>query len=59
MTEGIDRAVGSRELTAVAQETAVEIKSIGQTLGAQISGIDLGQPLSDADLRPILRALGS
>lgn len=30
----------------------------GQTLGARIEGIDLGQPLSDADFKMILRALG-
>jgi len=30
----------------------------GQTLGARIEGIDLGQPLSDADFKTILRALG-
>jgi taurine dioxygenase len=29
------------------------------TLGARIEGIDLGQPLSDADFRAILRALGA
>ncbi|HQT79668.1 MAG TPA: TauD/TfdA family dioxygenase, partial [Rhodopila sp.] len=30
----------------------------GQTLGARIEAIDLSEPLSDADFRGILRALG-
>ncbi|HEX5327237.1 MAG TPA: TauD/TfdA family dioxygenase [Acetobacteraceae bacterium] len=30
----------------------------GHTLGARIDGIDLGQPLSDHDVRTLLRALG-
>lgn len=30
----------------------------GQSLGARIEGIDLANPLSDADLRTLLRALG-
>jgi len=30
----------------------------GQTLGARIEGVDLANPLSDADFRTVLRALG-
>jgi taurine dioxygenase len=30
-----------------------------ETLGARITGIDLGQPLSDVDFRTVLRALGA
>jgi taurine dioxygenase len=30
----------------------------GQTLGARIEDIDLAEPLSDSDLRTLLRALG-
>ena len=37
----------------------MEITPSGQTLGASITGIDLGQKLSDADFRTILRALGA
>lgn len=36
----------------------MQIIPSGATLGAQIEGIDLAQPLSDADFRTILRALG-
>ena len=36
----------------------MDITPSGQTLGARITGIDLGQPLSDGDFRAILRALG-
>ncbi len=36
----------------------MQITPSGQTLGARIEGIDLAQPLSDADFRTILRALG-
>ena len=36
----------------------MNITPSGQTLGARIEGIDLGEPLSDADFRTILRALG-
>ena len=37
----------------------MEIIPTGQTLGARIEGIDLGAPLSDADFRSVLRALGA
>src|SRR5580704_3808049 len=37
----------------------MEITPSSQALGARIEGIDLGQPLSDADVRAILRALGA
>jgi taurine dioxygenase len=37
----------------------MQITPTGKTLGASITGIDLGNPLSDADLRTILRALGT
>ena len=37
----------------------MEITPSGQTLGARITGIDLAQPLSDGDLRAVLRALGA
>lgn len=37
----------------------MEITPSGQTLGARITGIDLADPLSDADFRTILRALGA
>lgn len=37
----------------------MQIIPSGQTLGARIEGIDLGQPLSDGDVRAILRALGA
>ena len=37
----------------------MQIIPSGETLGAGIAGIDLGQPLSDADFRSILRALGA
>ncbi len=36
----------------------MEIIPSGQTLGARIEGIDLGEPLSDGDFRTLLRALG-
>jgi len=36
----------------------MDIALSGQTLGAHITGIDLAQPLSDADFRAVLRALG-
>ena len=36
----------------------MQITPSGQTLGARIESIDLGRPLSDADLRSILRAFG-
>ena len=36
----------------------MQITPTGQTLGARVEGIDLGNPLSDADRRTILRALG-
>lgn len=36
----------------------MQITPTGQTLGARVEGIDLGTPLSDADRRTILRALG-
>lgn len=36
----------------------MELIPSGQTLGARIEGLDLGQPLSDAGRRTILRALG-
>jgi taurine dioxygenase len=36
----------------------MQIIPTGQCLGARIDGIDLGQTLSDADFRTILRALG-
>jgi taurine dioxygenase len=36
----------------------MDIIPSGQTLGARIVDIDLGQPLSDADRRTVLRALG-
>jgi len=36
----------------------MDIIPSGQTLGARVTGIDLAQPLSDKDFRPILRALG-
>ena len=36
----------------------MQITPTGETLGARIEGIDLAQPLSDADRRLILRALG-
>ena len=36
----------------------MEIIPGGQTLGARIEGIDLGEPLSDGDFRTLLRALG-
>jgi taurine dioxygenase len=36
----------------------MEIMPSGQTLGARIEGIDLGEPLSDSDFRTLLRALG-
>lgn len=36
----------------------MQIIPSGQTLGARVDGIDLGQPLSDTDRRAILRALG-
>jgi taurine dioxygenase len=31
----------------------------GETLGARVHGVDLGQPLSDQDFRTVLRALGT
>ncbi|HSU06824.1 MAG TPA: TauD/TfdA family dioxygenase [Acetobacteraceae bacterium] len=37
----------------------MQIIPSGETLGAGIAGIDLGQPLSDADFRSIMRALGA
>ena len=37
----------------------MDITLSGQTLGARITGIDLGQPLSDAAFRDMLRALGA
>jgi taurine dioxygenase len=37
----------------------MEIIPTGQTLGARIERIELGQPLPDDDLRTILRALGT
>src|SRR5271166_2470498 len=37
---------------------SMEITPSGQTLGARIEGVDLGAPLSDANVRSILRALG-
>ena len=36
----------------------MDITPSGESLGARIEGIDLGQPLSGADFRTILRALG-
>ena len=36
----------------------MHISPTGQTLGARVEGIDLQQPLSAADIRTILRALG-
>lgn len=36
----------------------MKITPTGQTLGARVEGIDLGQPLSAGDYRTILRALG-
>src|SRR5947209_17653751 len=36
----------------------MEIIPSDQTLGARVEGIDLATPLSDADFRTILRALG-
>jgi taurine dioxygenase len=36
----------------------MEIIPGGQTLGARIEGIDLGEPLPDGDFRTLLRALG-
>lgn len=36
----------------------MEIKSTSHTLGARVQGIDLSKPLSEADHRAILRALG-
>jgi taurine dioxygenase len=37
----------------------MHITPTGETLGARIDGIDLAHPLSDPDLRAILRALGA
>jgi len=37
----------------------MDIIPSGQTLGARITGIDLAEPLSDAEFRTILRALGA
>lgn len=37
----------------------MQITPSGQTLGARIEGIDLAQPLGDADRRTILQALGA
>jgi taurine dioxygenase len=37
----------------------MHITPTGQTLGARIEGIDLGQPLPGGDFRTILRALGA
>jgi taurine dioxygenase len=37
----------------------MQITPSGETLGARIDGIDLAQPLSDQDIRTILRALGT
>ena len=37
----------------------MQIIPSGEVLGAQIEGIDLGQPLGDAEFRAILRALGA
>ena len=36
----------------------MKIKPGGGVLGARVAGIDLGRPLSDAEFRQILRALG-
>ncbi len=36
----------------------MDIVPSGQTLGARVEGINLGNPLSDADFRILLRALG-
>jgi taurine dioxygenase len=36
----------------------MKVTSSGQTLGATIEGLDLAQPLSDADFDAVLRALG-
>ncbi len=36
----------------------MEIIPSGQTLGARVAGIDLGEPLSASDFRGLLRALG-
>jgi taurine dioxygenase len=36
----------------------MEIVPSGQTLGARVEAVDLDQPLSDADFRTVLRALG-
>ena len=36
----------------------MEIKPSGEALGASITGIDLAQPVSEADFKTILRALG-
>lgn len=36
----------------------MQIIPSGQTLGARVEGIDLGNPLADPDFRTILRALG-
>ncbi len=36
----------------------MRIEPTGEALGARVTGIDLGQPLSPADFRTILRALG-
>jgi len=37
----------------------MDIKPTGDTLGATVKAIDLGQPLTDAAFRTILRALGA
>src|SRR5579863_764372 len=37
----------------------MQITPSGETLGARITGIDLGRPLSDTDFRTILCALGT
>jgi taurine dioxygenase len=47
-----------REGGALAQEADMEITPSGRTLGARITGIDVAEPLSGADLRSILCALG-
>jgi alpha-ketoglutarate-dependent taurine dioxygenase len=39
-------------------ESRMDIQPTGKILGATITGLDLGRPLSDADLRQILKALG-
>ena len=40
------------------KNSVIELRRVGTTMGASVSGIDLGKPLNDSQFAAILNALG-